>query len=111
MREKATTAGTANRRRRAYHPAPASLLHGMRPLPSDRKSQSSSAIGLGYLPGELLPGPWVLPHRPDDDVLPAAASRGAPRRIASADEAIGLGYLPDELLPGPVAVPHWPPGR
>jgi hypothetical protein len=77
-----------------YHAARRSLSCGMHHNPSPLE-----AIGLGYLPDELLPSTVPLPLSSDDD-----------RRLSSdmhrdacdpTLEAIGLGYLPDELLPSP----------
>jgi hypothetical protein len=64
-----------------------------------RNSSTLQAIGLGYLPDELLPGPAPLPVPAHDDRRP---SRDMHRSACDpTPEAIGLGYLPDELLPSP----------
>jgi len=77
-----------------YHGAAGSLSSGMHRNPS-----TLEAIGLGYLPDELLPSPVTLSVLPDDD---RRLSSGMHRNACDPTlEAIGLGYLPDELLPSP----------
>lgn len=76
-------------------------MHRNSPGPTEQ------AIGLGYLPDELLPTAVPLPVCCDDGGRPSSGTHRNPSqrkpRMSSEHEAIGLGYLPHELVPSPHA--------